>query len=335
MSIRVGINGFGRIGRNYLRAAAEHGDDLEIVGINDITDVETLAHLLRHDTVHGAFPGSVEAGGDGLIIDGREVVVSSEREPASLPWKDLGAELVLESTGLFTERAKAAGHLDAGARKVIISAPGKNEDVTVVMGANESAYDPARHDVISNGSCTTNSVVPMAKVLEDAFGIESGFMTTVHAYTNDQGSHDQPHKDLRRARAAASNIIPTSTGAARAAALAMPQLEGRLDGMAMRVPVIDGSITDLVVTLKRAASSEEVNGAFQTAANGELSGIIDYATEPLVSSDIVGNPASCVFDSLATMANGTSVKALGWYDNEWGYSCRLVDLTAYVGTHLG
>jgi glyceraldehyde 3-phosphate dehydrogenase len=335
MSIRVGINGFGRIGRNYLRAAAEHGDDLEIVGINDITDVETLAHLLRHDTVHGAFPGSVEAGGDGLIIDGREVVVSSEREPASLPWKDLGAELVLESTGLFTERAKAAGHLDAGARKVIISAPGKNEDVTVVMGANESAYDPARHDVISNGSCTTNSVVPMAKVLEDAFGIESGFMTTVHAYTNDQGSQDQPHKDLRRARAAASNIIPTSTGAARAAALAMPQLEGRLDGMAMRVPVIDGSITDLVVTLKRAASSEEVNGAFQTAANGELSGIIDYATEPLVSSDIVGNPASCVFDSLATMANGTSVKALGWYDNEWGYSCRLVDLTAYVGTHLG
>jgi glyceraldehyde 3-phosphate dehydrogenase len=335
MSIRVGINGFGRIGRNYLRAAAQHGDDLEIVGINDITDVETLAHLLRHDTVHGAFPGSVEAGGDGLIIDGREVVVSSEREPASLPWKDLGAELVLESTGLFTERAKAAGHLDAGARKVIISAPGKNEDVTVVMGANESAYDPARHDVISNGSCTTNSVVPMAKVLEDAFGIESGFMTTVHAYTNDQGSQDQPHKDLRRARAAASNIIPTSTGAARAAALAMPQLEGRLDGMAMRVPVIDGSITDLVVTLKRAASSEEVNGAFQTAANGELSGIIDYATEPLVSSDIVGNPASCVFDSLATMANGTSVKALGWYDNEWGYSCRLVDLTAYVGTHLG
>ncbi len=334
MGIRVGINGFGRIGRNYLRAAAQTGADIEIVGVNDLTDNKTLAHLLRYDSVHGRFQGVVEVNDRGLVIDGREVVVSAERNPADLPWKDLGADIVIESTGIFTSRDKAAAHLQAGARKVIISAPAKNEDVTIVMGVNEDAYDAANHDVISNASCTTNSVVPMAKVLDDSFGIEQGFMTTVHAYTNDQGTQDQPHSDLRRARAAAVSVIPTSTGAAKAASLALPQLEGRLDGLALRVPVPDGSITDLVVTLGQATDRDEVNEAFRSAAEGPMRGILEYTEDPIVSADIVGNLHSCILDGLSTMANGSMVKVLGWYDNEMGYSARLVDLTQYVGNKL-
>ncbi|MGH8934129.1 MAG: type I glyceraldehyde-3-phosphate dehydrogenase [Egibacteraceae bacterium] len=334
MSIRVGINGFGRIGRNFLRANRAHGSDLEIVAVNDLTDNKTLAHLLRYDSVHGRFPGSVELNDQGFIVDGKQIVVLSERNPADLPWKDLGADIVIESTGFFTKREKAALHLEGGARKVIISAPAKDEDVTIVMGVNQDQYDPVAHDVISNASCTTNSVVPMSKVLDDAFGIEQGFMTTVHAYTNDQGSQDQPHSDLRRARAAAVSIIPTSTGAAKAASLALPQLEGRLDGLSLRVPIPDGSITDLVVTLGREATIADVNGAFEAAAQGPMKGIIEYSTDPLVSADIIGNPHSCILDSLSTMASGRMIKVLGWYDNEWGYSCRLVDLAQFVGSSL-
>ncbi|HVM13505.1 MAG TPA: type I glyceraldehyde-3-phosphate dehydrogenase [Egibacteraceae bacterium] len=335
MAIRVGINGFGRIGRNFLRAAKERGSELEIVGLNDLADAGTLAHLLRYDSIHGRFPGTVEVGDEQIVVDGKEITITSERDPADLPWKDFGVDLVVESTGLFTEREKAGKHLEAGARKVIISAPAKNEDVTVVMGVNEGDYDPAAHDVISNASCTTNSVVPLAKILDESFeGIQQGFMTTVHAYTNDQGTHDQPHKDLRRARAATLSIIPTTTGAAKAAALSLPQLQGRLDGLALRVPVPDGSITDLVVMVGRETTAEEVNEAYRTAAEGPMEGIIDYATDPIVSTDIIGNPHSCVLDSPSTMANGQMVKVLGWYDNEWGYSCRLVDLAAYVGERL-
>jgi glyceraldehyde 3-phosphate dehydrogenase len=334
MSIRVGINGFGRIGRNFLRALAERDDDVTIVGINDLTDAATLAHLLRYDSVHGRYRGTVEAGDDSITVDGQEIPISAERDPGSLPWKDLGADLVIESTGLFTARDKAAAHLDAGARKVIISAPGKNEDVTVVMGANEGDYEPGNHDVISCASCTTNCVVPLAKVLDEAFGIEQGFMTTVHAYTNDQGLHDAPHKDLRRARAGAVSIVPTSTGAAKAAALSLPQLKGRLDGFALRVPVPDGSITDLVATLRTETTVEEVNEAYRAAAEGALQGIVQYTTDPIVSIDIVGNPHSCIVDGASTMANGSLVKVLGWYDNEWGYSHRLLDLAVYVGERL-
>ena len=334
MTIRVGINGFGRIGRNYLRALAGRGDDVTIVGINDLTDAKTLAHLLAYDSIHGRYDGSVEAGEDSITVDGREIPISSERDPASLPWKDLGADIVVESTGLFTARDKAAAHLDAGARKVIISAPGKEEDVTLVMGANEGDYDPDAHDVISCASCTTNCVVPLAKVLDDAFGIEQGLMTTVHAYTNDQGLHDAPHKDLRRARAGAVSIVPTTTGAARAAALALPQLQGRLDGFALRVPIPDGSITDLVVTLREDVTVEQVNEAYREAADGALRGIVEFTMDPIVSIDIVGNPHSCIVDGASTMANGRLVKALGWYDNEWGYSCRLLDVTVLVGERL-
>jgi len=334
MTIRVGINGFGRIGRNFLRALHDNGADIEVVGLNDLTDNATLAHLLKYDSVHGRFPGSVALTDDGIEVDGRAITITSERNPADLPWKDLGADIVIESTGLFTKREKAELHLEAGARKVIISAPASDEDVTVVMGVNEGDYDPASHDIISNASCTTNCVVPMAKVLDETFGIEQGFMTTVHAYTNDQGSQDQPHKDLRRARAAAVSIIPTSTGAAKAAALSLPQLAGRLDGLALRVPIPDGSITDLVVNVGRETTAEEVNEAFRSAAQGGLKGIIEYCTDPIVSADIVGNPSSCVFDSLCTMASGTMVKVLGWYDNEWGYSNRLADVTTYVGERL-
>ena len=335
MSIRVGINGFGRIGRNYLRAIREQGADIDIVGINDLTDNTTLAHLLRYDSVHGRFAGTVEETSDGLKVDGKDIVITSERNPGDLPWKDLGADIVIESTGIFTDRDKAAAHLDAGARKVIISAPAKNEDVTLVMGVNHETYDPGSHDIISNASCTTNSVVPMSKVLDESFGgIQQGFMTTVHAYTNDQGTQDQPHKDLRRARAAAVSIIPTSTGAAKAASLALPQLKGRLDGLSLRVPIPDGSITDLVVTLGRETTKEEVNAAFKAAADGPMKGILEYTEHPIVSADIVGNPHSCIIDGLSTMVSGSMVKALGWYDNEWGYSCRLVDLTAYVGERL-
>ncbi|MBW3604699.1 MAG: type I glyceraldehyde-3-phosphate dehydrogenase [Actinobacteria bacterium] len=334
MTIRVGINGFGRIGRNFLRSVKESDADIDIVGVNDITDNDTLAHLLKYDSVHRRFPGTVEVSDDGLVVDGEEIRITSERDPANLPWKDLGAEIVIESTGLFTQRDKAAAHLSAGARKVIISAPAKGEDVTIVLGANEDTYDPSTHDVISNASCTTNSVVPMAKVLDDSFGIVNGLMTTVHAYTNDQGTHDAPHKDLRRARAAAMSIVPTTTGAAKAAELALPQLEGKLDGMALRVPVIDGSVTDLVVNLAQEVTVEQVNDAFTEAAAGPLNGYLEVATDPIVSVDIVGNPHSCILDSLATMATGSTVKTLGWYDNEWGYSSRLVDLVVFVGERL-
>ena len=334
MGIKVGINGFGRIGRNYLRSAKAQGAAIDIVGVNDLTDNTTLAHLLRYDSVHGRYPGTVELSDRGLVVDGDEIVVLAERDPANLPWKDLGAEIVIESTGIFTKREQAAAHLNAGARKVIISAPATNEDVTIVMGVNHESYDPAAHDVISNASCTTNSVVPMSKVLDDAFGIQQGFMTTVHAYTNDQGTQDQPHKDLRRARAAAVSIIPTSTGAAKATSLALPQLEGRLDGLSLRVPIPDGSITDLVVVVGRETTKDEVNAVFRAAAEGPLKGILEYTEHPIVSADIVGNPHSCILDALSTMVNGSMVKILGWYDNEWGYSCRLVDLTAYVAERL-
>ncbi len=334
MAIRVGINGFGRIGRNFLRAARQQGADIEIVGVNDLTDNTTLAHLLKYDSVHGRFAGTVRVSDRGLLVDGDEIVITSERNPADLLWKDLGAEIVIESTGIFTKRDKAAAHLEAGAQKVIISAPATDEDVTVVMGVNHESYDPANHHVISNASCTTNSVVPMSKVLDETFGIAQGFMTTVHAYTNDQGTQDQPHKDLRRARAAAVSIIPTSTGAAKAASLALPQLEGRLDGLSLRVPIPDGSITDLVVTLNRETTKDEINEAFRTAADGPMKGILEYTEDPIVSADIVGNPHSCIVDGLSTMVNGSMVKVMGWYDNEWGYSCRLVDLAEYVGERL-
>jgi glyceraldehyde 3-phosphate dehydrogenase len=334
MTIRVGINGFGRIGRNYFRAIRETGADIEVVGVNDLTDNKTLRQLLRYDSVHGRFDGTVELNDRGMVVDGREIVVAEERDPSQLPWKDLGADIVIESTGIFTSGDKAKAHVQAGARKVIISAPAKGEDVTLVMGVNEGTYDPATHDVISMASCTTGSVVPMAKVLQEAFGIERGFMTTAHAYTNDQGTQDQPHKDLRRARAAAVNIIPTTTGAAKAAGLVLPELQGRLDGLALRVPVADGSITDLVVELGREASAEDVNGAFREAAEGPMRGILAYSEDPLVSTDIIHDPHSCILDSLSTMANGNMAKVLGWYDNEWGYSCRLVDLTTYVGERL-
>jgi glyceraldehyde 3-phosphate dehydrogenase len=334
MTIRVGINGFGRIGRNYLRAAAKQGADIEIVGINDLTDNRTLAHLLRYDSVHGRFDGSVAETDKGLEVNGREIAITSERDPANLPWKDLGADIVVESTGIFTDATKAKAHVDAGAKKVIISAPAKNEDVTIVLGANEGDYDPDQHTIISMASCTTNCVVPLAKVLDEEFGIEQGFMTTVHAYTNDQGTHDQPHKDLRRARAGAVSIVPTSTGAAKAASLSLPQLKGKLDGMALRVPIPDGSATDLVVVLGRETTAEEVNAAYQAAADGPLRGIMEYTTDPIVSIDIVGNPHSCIVDGLSTMAMGSMVKVLGWYDNEWGYSSRLVDTTVFVGEKL-
>jgi glyceraldehyde 3-phosphate dehydrogenase len=335
MAIRVGINGFGRIGRNFLRAAKRQGADIDIVGINDLTDAATLAHLLKYDSVHGRFDGTVEVGGKGLVIDGDEVRITAERNPAELPWKDLVADIVIESTGIFTEREKAQAHLEAGAKKVIISAPAKNEDVTIVMGANEGEYDAANHHIISNASCTTNCVVPMSKVLHERFGgIQQGFMTTVHAYTNDQGLQDQPHKDLRRARAGALSIIPTSTGAAKAAALALPELKGRLDGLALRVPIPDGSITDLVVILGQEVTVEEVNAAFKQAADGPLKGILEYTEDEIVSADIVGNPHSCILDAQSTMASGNLVKVLGWYDNEMGYSTRLVDLVGYVADRL-
>ena len=334
MSVKVGINGFGRIGRNFLRSAKKQGAAIDIVGINDITDNTTLAHLLKYDSVHGNYPGTVQATERGLVVDGDEIAVSAERNPADLPWKELGAEIVIESTGIFTDRDKAAAHLEAGAQKVIISAPAKAEDITIVMGVNHGDYDAANHHVISNASCTTNCLVPMAKVLDESFGIDKGFMTTVHAYTNDQGTHDQPHKDLRRARAGALSIIPTTTGAAKAAALSLPKLKGRLDGGALRVPIPDGSATDLVVLLDRDVTAEEINAAFLAAAEGELAGILEYQRDPIVSIDIVGNPHSCIVDSLSTMANGRLAKVLGWYDNEWGYSCRLVDLTAFIGDRL-
>jgi len=332
MTVRVGINGFGRIGRNYFRAA--RGKDVEIVAVNDLTDNKTLAHLLKYDSTFGRLDDDVSFDDEAITVGGSRILAGAQKDPAQLPWGDLGVDVVIESTGRFTNRDDAALHLKGGARKVIISAPAKDEDVTIVLGVNQQMYDPASHDIISMASCTTNSVVPMAKVLIDEFGIERGFMTTVHAYTNDQVMLDFPHKDLRRARSAAVNTIPTSTGAAKAAFLAIPELKGKLDGISLRVPVEDGSITDLAVVLGREATAEEINDAFKRAADGPFKGIIRYSTDPIVSRDIVGDPASCIFDSPLTKANGNLAKVFGWYDNEWGYSNRLVDLTVLVGERL-
>ncbi|NGN68741.1 type I glyceraldehyde-3-phosphate dehydrogenase [Streptomyces sp. A7024] len=334
MTIRVGINGFGRIGRNYFRALKEQGADIEVVAVNDLGDTATTAHLLKYDTILGKFKGEVTHTADTITVDGHTIKVLSERDPAQIPWGDLGVDVVIESTGIFTKKADAEKHIAGGAKKVLISAPAKDEDITIVMGVNQDQYDPANHHVISNASCTTNCVAPMAKVLDENFGIVKGMMTTVHAYTNDQRILDFPHKDLRRARAAAENIIPTTTGAAKATALVLPQLKGKLDGIAMRVPVPTGSVTDLVIELDREVTAEEVNAAFKKAADGQLQGILEYTEDPIVSSDIVNTPPSCTFDSLLTMAQGKQVKIVGWYDNEWGYSNRLVDLTTFVGNQL-
>jgi len=334
VTIRVGINGFGRIGRNYFRALLEQGADIEIVGVNDLTDNATLVHLLKYDTILGRLKQDVSHTDDTITVGNQTFKTMAERDPANLPWAELGADIVIESTGIFTKKADAEKHLQAGAKKVLISAPAKDEDITIVMGVNNDKYDAAKHHVISNASCTTNCVAPMAKVLDENFGIVKGLMTTVHAYTNDQRILDFPHSDLRRARAAAENIIPTSTGAAKATALVLPQLKGKLDGIAMRVPVPTGSVTDLVLELDREVTRDEINTAFQKAAEGQLKGILEYTEDPIVSSDIVNFPASCTFDSKLTMSQGKQVKVVGWYDNEWGYSNRLVDLTTFVGGQL-
>jgi glyceraldehyde 3-phosphate dehydrogenase len=333
MTVRVGINGFGRIGRAFTRLALER-TDLQVVAVNDITDARTLAHLLAFDSTYGRLGRPVEHTDDTLMVAGEAIPVSSERDPAAIDWAKLGADVVIESTGKFRTRDGAALHLKGGARKVLISAPGKGADLTVVIGVNQGAYDPARHDVISNASCTTNCVAPMVKVLHDAFGVVQGFMTTVHAYTGDQMLLDGPHKDLRRARSAAVSIVPTTTGAARATGEVIPALAGKLDGVAVRVPVEDGSLTDLAVVLNQDITAEDVNHAFATAASGPMAGILRYSTDPIVSRDIIGDSASCVFDSALTQASGTLVKAFGWYDNEWGYACRLADLAALVGGQL-
>ncbi len=330
MAIRVGINGFGRIGRLVARAAA--GDEaIEIVAVNDLTDAAGMRHLFKYDSIHGIFQGDVSVAEGGLSIDGKLVKVLSERKPAALPWKELGVEVVVESTGLFTKREGAGSHLEAGASKVIISAPATDPDLTVVMGINDDVYDSAKHDIISNASCTTNCLVPVVKVIKDNFGFNSGYMTTVHAYTNDQLLLDGPHKDLRRARAGAMSIIPTTTGAARATGLVMPELKGKIDGLALRVPTFDASVVDLVANVEREVTVDEVNSAFREAAGkGRLEGILEYTEDPIVSVDVIGNPASSVFDSGATMAMGTMLKVMSWYDNEWGYSNRLVDLIKHI-----
>ena len=326
MGIRVGINGFGRIGRNFFRAQHARGSDIEVVALNDLGDAETMAHLLKYDSNLGPYPGEVESDDGVLRAGGEEVKILSERDPAALPWGELGVDVVLESTGFFTDREGAGKHLAAGAKKVVISAPATDPDVTIVLGVNDGAYDPAAHDIVSNASCTTNCVAPLAKVLNDLGAIQTGFMTTIHAYTNDQVILDFPHKDLRRARAAAINLIPTSTGAAKAIGLVLPELQGKVDGISVRAPVATGSLTDLVVQLGRETSVDEVNGAFRAAADGPLQGILQYTEDPIVSTDINESPYSCVYDSQLTMARGAAVKVFGWYDNEWGYSCRLVDL---------
>jgi glyceraldehyde 3-phosphate dehydrogenase len=329
--IRVGINGFGRIGRNFFRAHLERGGDFEVVAANDLGDAKTMAHLLRYDSTLGPL-GEDVAVGDGTIRAGDfELKMLAERDPAALPWGELGVEVVLESTGFFTDREGAQKHLDAGAKKVVITAPATDPDVTIVLGVNDDAYDPASHQVISNASCTTNCVAPLAKVLNDAFGVEQGFMTTIHAYTQDQGLQDMPHKDLRRARAAAINLIPTSTGAAKAIGLVLPELKGKFDGISVRAPVPTGSVSDLVALLSREVTRDEVIGAYRAAAGGPLGKYLQFSEDPLVSSDIVHSAYSCIFDSELTMAKGALVKVFGWYDNEWGYSCRLVDLIAMVG----
>ena len=334
MTTRVGINGFGRIGRNFFRAALAGGADFEVVGVNDLTDNKSLAHLLKYDTILGRLDADIAVTDDSITVAGQRIAALEERDPAKLPWGDLGADVVIESTGFFTDAMKARSHLDAGAKKVIITAPAKNEDVTLVMGVNSDQYDPATHTIISNASCTTNCLAPMAKVLNDTFGIERGLMTTIHAYTGDQNLQDGPHKDLRRARAAAVNIVPTSTGAAKAIGLVLPELKGKLDGYALRVPVPTGSVTDLTVVVGRETSVDEVNAALREAADGPLKGILRYTDEPIVSSDIVTDPASCIFDSGLTKVLSDEVKVVGWYDNEWGYSCRLVDLVELVGATL-
>jgi glyceraldehyde 3-phosphate dehydrogenase len=332
--IRVGINGFGRIGRNFFRAHLERGGDFEIVAYNDLGDVKTMAHLLRYDSVLGPLGREVEVG-DGTLRAGDTTLRSlAERDPAQLPWSELGVDLVLESTGFFTKRADAQKHIDAGARKVVISAPATEPDITIVLGVNDEQYEPTQHHVISNASCTTNCVAPLAKVLHDEFGIEQGFMTTIHAYTNDQNVLDLPHSDLRRARAAAINLIPTSTGAARAIGLVLPELKGKIDGVSVRAPVPTGSVTDLVVALGRETSVDEVNEAYRRAAAGALGAYLQFADDPLVSTDIVHSPYSCIYDSELTMANGRHAKVFGWYDNEWGYSCRLVELIDRIGQTL-
>jgi glyceraldehyde 3-phosphate dehydrogenase (phosphorylating) len=334
MAVKVGVNGFGRIGRNFFRAVKQRGAEIDFVSVNDITDPGTLAHLLKYDSVLGRYPGDVSASENGITVDGDELRVTAERDPGNLPWKELGAEIVIESTGLFTERDKAQKHLEAGAQKVVISAPAKDEDITIVMGVNSDLYDTNEHHVISNASCTTNCVVPLASVLDETFGIDRALMTTCHAYTNDQNLLDLPHKDLRRARAAAINIVPASTGAAKATSLAIPKLKGKMDGMALRVPIPDGSVTDLVCILDREASVEEINAAYREASEGRLKGYLKYTEDPIVSSDIVGDAHSCVFDSQLTMAIGNMVKVIGWYDNEWGYSNRLVDLVQLIASKL-
>jgi glyceraldehyde 3-phosphate dehydrogenase len=332
MTTRIGINGFGRIGRLALRTINQyHKGELEVVAINDLTDTATNAHLLKWDSTYGPYPGSVAASDDAIIIDGHKIKVFSERDPASIPWRDCGVDIVIESTGLFTDAAKASAHLKGGAKKVVISAPAKGEDATIVLGVNEAKYDPKKHTVISNASCTTNGIAPVVKILHDNFGVDKGLMTTIHAYTNDQKIQDMVHSDLRRARAAAVNIIPTTTGAARAVTLVIPELEGRLHGMAFRVPVVTVSVIDFVAELKQEITVEQVNQAFKSAAEGPLTGIMKYCEEPLVSMDFRGNPASTIVDALSTMViGGNMVKVLAWYDNEWGYSCRLADLTAFI-----
>ncbi len=333
MTIKVGINGFGRIGRLVFRAALEN-PELEVVAVNDLTDAATLAHLVKYDSVHGRFNGTVEAGADSLIVNGHEVKVIAERDPINLPWRELGVDVVVESTGFFTDGAKAHAHIDAGAKKVIISSPATNEDITIVMGVNDGDYDASKHHIISNASCTTNCLAPFAKVLRDSFGLKRGFMNTIHSYTNDQRILDYPHKDLRRARAAAVSIIPTSTGAAKAIGLVLPDMKGKLDGMSMRVPTPDGSVVDLVAELDRDVTKDEINAAMKAAAEGPMKGILEYCVDPIVSIDVVGNKHSSVFDSLQTMVmggTGNFVKCVSWYDNEMGYSNRVVDLIKLVG----
>ena len=334
MTTRVGINGFGRIGRNFFRAALEQGADIEIVAVNDLTDNKTLAHLLKYDSITGRFQGEVSYDDEGIVVDGKHIKVLAQRNPADLPWGELGVEVVVESTGFFTDGEKAKAHLDAGAKKVVISAPAKNVDGTFVMGVNEDKYDGATMNIVSNASCTTNCLAPLAKVLEENFGIERGIMTTIHSYTGDQRVLDAPHKDLRRARAAALNMIPTNTGAAQAVALALPELEGKFDGLAVRVPTPTGSLTDLTFIAKKEVSVEAVKAAVKAAAEGELKGVLEYTEDPIVSSDIVGDPHTSIFDATETKVIGNLVKVLSWYDNEWGYSNALVRLTALVGSKL-
>ncbi len=335
MTVRVGINGFGRIGRNFFRAVAASGADIEIVAANDLGDLATMAHLLKYDSILGRYPADVSVVDGGIQIGDKTLKIFAEREPSSLKWGDVGADVVVESTGFFTDAAKEKAHLDGGAKKVIISAPASNEDVTIVMGVNHTDYDPAQHTVISNASCTTNCLGPMAKAINDEFGIVKGLMTTIHAYTQDQNLQDAPHKDLRRARAAAINLVPTSTGAAKAIGLVLPELKGKLDGFAVRVPIPTGSATDLTVELSRDATADEVNAAVKAAAEGPMKGFLRYSTDPIVSSDIVTDPASCIFDAPLTKAiGGNQVKVIGWYDNEWGYSNRLADLITYIGKSL-